>query len=435
MRWLDSIQGNIVKGHGREFTRLVFFSFRRAAEQNRALLPAAVAAGLVISAGEQQRQRDSGKKTHPFFSVAITEEFFWQCRLGPAIPPDPDWESFRAGMKKRMLGFGAEPETASQWDEVYRRDPHGMFLLAHAQREALDDMQRNVEALLGEHGAFVLGHVENGRRWSDDDAGELVREPFGFRDGISHRDFFAPDAATPPHVRIGLDRVIIPDGLHAGGSFLVLRKLDQNVKAFREFERAVHREYERAGQALPAQEAGALLVGRERDGTPLAAHDAGRDNDFDFEGDPKARVCPFHAHIRKANPRTGDATATDQPHLRGQFVRRSVIYDESGLLPYRASSRYPAGDNITGNVGLLFMGYMRDIRDQFERLSLQWFDDRGFPFPGAGSGDPMVRGPQNDARKWQWNGISVEGMRRFVTSRGGAYFYVPSMARLKNLAT
>jgi len=455
--WLNSIQGNIVKGHGREFTRLVFFRFKRVSKKNIELLTAALAAKLVTSAGEQYRQARRFKRTkkhEPFFSLGFTEEFFWVSSLelfppaGGEIDDPARSNAFYRGMKGRLLNSGgAEPETEDQWDGVYRKAPHGVWLLAHAEHAKLDAMERRVVKLLNEHHAVALdpaetgggggtqnGSPEEGRRWSDDEAGKIVREPFGFRDGLSQMDFFKPLASTPLHARIGLDQAVITAGRHAGGSFLVLRKLDQNVKAFRDFETAMREAYRVAKKKYPADEPGSLLVGRERDGRPLATHRSGAINDFDFEADNPSARCPFHAHIRKANPRTTDVRATDNvaTHKEAQFVRRSVVYDERNQLPKRSAADYVGGGEITGGVGLLFMGYMRDIELQFERLHRQWFDSVDFPFVGTGLGDPLIRGATGGAGEWSWNGIKVEGLKRFVRSRGGAYFYVPSIDWLRS---
>ena len=430
-----------MKGHGRPLTRLLFFSFRRTTRKNLELLPAALKAKLVTSAGEQYRQARSKAKDQPFFSLGLSEEFFWACRFSEAFPPDNG--SFRAGMKTRLAGFGDERETPAQWDEVYRDVPHGVWLLAHARKSGLDRMQRAVEKLLKQHHARLRRvHTqrsrktvaEDGRRWSDDPEGKILREPFGFRDGLSQMNFFAAASKTPDFVRIGLDQVLIPDSNHAGGSFLVLRKLDQNVKAFRAFEASMGETFRRDGKWCPARTPGALLVGRERDGTPLVKGARGAGNNFDFDGDPLAAVCPFHAHIRKANPRTTAPTAADAipPHRDAQFVRRSVVYDERGQLPERSSADYPEGAKITGDTGLLFMGYMRDIRLQFERMNRDWFNNVDFPFTGTGMGDPIIRGPTGARSSWNWNGLEVRGLTSFVRSRGGAYFYVPSMEWLRN---
>ena len=424
--WLNSIQGNIVKGHGREFTRLLFFRFYQASVKNRWLLPAAVREKLVTTAGDQERQKKEKRWNEPFFSLALGEQFFWRSYFGAAFPPEPRAQhSFQDGMHERMVERHSGGEQFADWDPVYRSRPEGMWLLAHRDRKQLDAMEARVTALLKRHGARPIEAREDGLRWSDDPKGEILREPFGYRDGLSFTDFFRPPEETPAEVRVTLDRLFISDTNHAGGTFLVLRKLDQNVKAFRDFEKTMR-------DALPVEDAGSLLVGRRRDGTPLVNHAAERLNHFDFSDDTNAGKCPFHAHIRKANPRAGGKSIPDRERLvTAQFVRRSVVYDEGRQLPARSKSDYKEGDTITGGVGLLFMGYMRDIAGQFELMNRSWFRDLDFPQAGTGLSDPIVEGPLGAPGVWEWNGVKVNGLSRFVKSRGGAYFYVPSIAWLK----
>ena len=55
----------------------------------------------------------------------------------------------------------------------------------------------------------------------------------------------------------------------------------------------------------------AAMVGRQRDGTALIADEreipgGRRGNDFTYDDDVDGQVCPVGAHIRRANPRTGD---------------------------------------------------------------------------------------------------------------------------------
>jgi Dyp-type peroxidase family len=450
LKWLNGIQGNIVKGHGRKFTRLLFFRFDdpRPDRRNLGLLSAAISQHLVTTAAEQRdhalalcENRLLADKTPPgdaaFFSVGITNQFL-ECGDLKAAFPERTGESFETGMKDR-LAVGEGPDTHAVWDPVFEQEPHGVWLLAHRHSWALDDMQESVARLLKAHGAAIIGAPEDGFRWSDDSDGKMIREPFGFRDGLSGMNFFKAPRATPKHVRVALDRVVISGGAHTGGSFLVLRKLDQNVQAFRAFEQAMGRHYPADPARRPFADPAALLVGRERDGTPLAAHRASRKNHFNFDGDPHAQCCPFHAHIRKANPRTTSKDADDvsPPHADAQFVRRSVVYDEDGQLPCLASANYREGDAIKGGVGLLFMGYMTDIHGQFERLQLQWMNKPSFPFDDSrrkGVVDPLLFGPLGKPLPWNWNGTEVcpGNLSPFVTSRGGAYFYVPSISWMKS---
>src|SRR5262249_11318576 len=85
------------------------------------------------------------------------------------------------------------------------------------------------------------------------------------------------------------------------GSFFVFRKLEQNVRGFNQGVRELAARLQMDG-AL----AGAMVVGRFKDGTPVTlAQQSGLTdvNDFNYRDDREARKCPFHAHIRKANQR------------------------------------------------------------------------------------------------------------------------------------
>ena len=81
-------------------------------------------------------------------------------------------------------------------------------------------------------------------------------------------------------------------GLLRNGSFLVWRKIEQNLTAFNELAGLI------AAKGVPAEEARALIIGRKQDGDPLI----GADNDFSFTEGDEWRV-PRASHIRRANPR------------------------------------------------------------------------------------------------------------------------------------
>src|SRR5262249_20727275 len=92
------------------------------------------------------------------------------------------------------------------------------------------------------------------------------------------------------------------------GSFFVFRKLEQNVRGFRSALADLTRVL---GPGSDVERAGAMAVGRFRDGTPIVPTTAptpGAElNNFTYAADDSSgKVCPFHAHIRKTNPR-GDS--------------------------------------------------------------------------------------------------------------------------------
>src|SRR5262245_45623460 len=107
-------------------------------------------------------------------------------------------------------------------------------------------------------------------------------EHFGYVDGRSQPLFFATDVISErqasgvqrwdPSAPLSLALVADPyteSDEDCLGSYLVFRKLEQNVCGFREREAQLAQWLGLKGSAV--QRAGALIMGRFRDGTPLTA--------------------------------------------------------------------------------------------------------------------------------------------------------------------
>jgi hypothetical protein len=151
-------------------------------------------------------------------------------------------------------------------------------------------------------------------------------------------------------------------------------------------------------------------------------------NDFTYAGDAGpngGRRCPFHAHVRKMNPR-GDFNPNpiDQsinPSARLP-VRRSVPFGERELLD--VEQRVLAVDRPPppgAQVGLLFMAFVSSIEDQFEHIVTTWANQSGFPWASAQI-DPLIgRPPIGDVSVPGPPGTGSTQFPRAVTTRGGAY--------------
>lgn len=246
------------------------------------------------------------------------------------------------------------------------------------------------------------------------------------------------------------------------GSFLVFRRLKQDVQLFLQ-------DTERMASELAASPAfsrfnpelmRASLVGRWPDGTPLQQSPHGpplqpqpetRMNYFGFNentaslqlingetvvgtnGDPDGITCPFHAHIRKVNPRDratdlGSETNT----LKMRILRRGIPFGR----PFEE-----APNDI--NRGLLFLCYQTSIREQFEQLMLRWVNSTINPEPGSQEGYDMILGQNGaDARRERFcvfqdssgNQAKVGTQRDWVITTGGGYFFCPSIDALKRIA-
>ncbi len=222
----------------------------------------------------------------------------------------------------------------------------------------------------------------------------------------------------------------------ANGSFLAMRK-------YRQFASRLDRAVAAAAAAMakglgggPADHvevAYGKLMGRARDGRPMAAPDLepDRQNLFDYSDDPQGQLCPLHAHIRRAHPRQPDAGRT--PRL----MRRSMAYG-----PPRAVAE---GDQDADR-GLLFMAYNADLGQQFEVVQ-RWLTGGNSTGASSGQGCPIVGVPGNGAARhfrFEHEGrvfrVELEPLvplfdqpQGFAQLEWGMYLFAPSLAVLRRL--
>ncbi len=181
----------------------------------------------------------------------------------------------------------------------------------------------------------------------------------------------------------------------------------------------------------------AKVVGRWPNGTPLVLSPDAPIADFDaktatanafrYAGeDPDGRRCPLGAHIRRTNPR--DALGFDGLlSFRHRIIRRGM--------PYGPPLAAEAAEDDHVDRGLIFVCFNASISRQFEGIQAQWIND-GNVF-GLGHDSDFLMGDPNGTGK-----MTVEGdppfflgpQGPFVTTRGGAYLFVPGMAALAALA-
>jgi Dyp-type peroxidase family len=346
--------------------------------------------------------------------------------------------------------FGDPPP--AEWDTPYQRDLHGMLLLADSNPDLLmraaDEAVDLLEPTCIVEGTEVGHAIRNA-------AGQGI-EHFGFVDGRSQPLFLAKDFDHPkrrladatqeqinrwdPFER--LNRVLVPDpamnDATCFGSFLVFRKLEQNVRGFR--SRLASLAEELGLHGVDAARAGAMVVGRFEDGTPLELRDrAGwnppNPNNFNYETDVAGTRCPMHAHIRKVNPRGHTLTSgapADQERIR-RITRRSLTYGDH--VPVSG----PLSALPEANVGVLFMCFQASIRQQFAFMQSQWINSSHFPQAYVGVDALVGQTTKAAERQHAWaKGYTEEptqlaSMAPFVTMKGGAYFFAPSLPFFANL--
>ena len=299
-------------------------------------------------------------------------------------------------------------------------------------------------------------------------------EPFGFRDGVSQPHViglaYKPTWRIEEMIRTGefvlgyvneyglrtrLPSVMPGDDPHGmlfkhpddpeghrafgmNGTYLVFRKLSQDVDQFWTFVgNNSNNDEERELFA-------ARLMGRWRSGAPLVLapdHDIpalGRDdhinNSFSYtSADPDGRACPIGSHIRRANPRDSlpfPPSRALQLSKRHRIIRRGRKYCE-------LDERSTQGGRTIKDKGIYFIALNGDLLRQFEFIQQNWMNNPTFQDLDNDS-DPIVGGNAG-AREFTIQsrpvGEHVCGLPRFVTVKGGGYFFLPGMRALKFLAS
>ena len=144
-------------------------------------------------------------------------------------------------------------------------------------------------------------------------------------------------------------------------------------------------------------------------------------NIFKFKGIKKS-VCPLGAHIRKVNPRT-DADSVKMARM----VRNGIPY---------GSEFSSAPDDKRG---LIFACYQSSLENGFQFVQKSWCNAHTFPTSKTGH-DALIGQAKNDGLLHTTlhdgnEDAIVPGLGQFsttVTMRGGEYFFVPSIAALRD---
>ena len=260
-----------------------------------------------------------------------------------------------------------------------------------------------------------------------------------------------------PAVPASLDpRNLLPElksgehDLGRNGSYMVFRQLKQDVKAFWEFLDA---KTTRDGRSDPEARdwMAAKLVGRWRSGVSLM-HSPDRDDPnldpgdnfsyVDSEGsdsDPLGFKCPLGSHIRRTNPRDSVFPGTDNllsDSNKHRILRRGRAYGPAVAPSMEPEDILEAQDNGQER-GLHFICFNSDIARQFEFVQHTWINNPKFASMYSET-DPLVGAHTHNMSNFTIPAHPVRkrltGLDRFVSVRGGAYFFLPGIRAIRVLA-
>lgn len=350
------------------------------------------------------------------------------------------WE-FRQGMAARAKELGDTGESSPEnWEKpLGTPDVHVVIVVVSSDTQrieaALDRARKTYQEMRG------ITAIWRQNCYSL----PTEREPFGFRDGISHpaiegsgipgtnpreQPLKAGEFVLGYRDELGGVQIPQPEALGRNGTYIVFRKLHQRVAAFRQ--------YLKANSISPKDEEllAAKMMGRWRSGAPLAlcalhddpelGADPRRSNDFLYrEDDPTGFKTPGGSHIRRTNPRDASIGGVARIH---RMIRRGTAYGpplREGVLEDDGADR-----------GLMFAFVGAHPGRQFEFVQSQWINDGVF-FGAGEAKDPIVGSndeggdfivPRRPVRR------RLQGLPRFVVTRGGEYGFMPGLRALRWLA-
>jgi Dyp-type peroxidase family len=358
---------------------------------------------------------------------------------------------FRDGMASRATVLGDIGESAPErWEAPFASgDAHVLVMISAKDEAALKERNERVQGAVERNsGATVVGYQLGA-------ALEGGREHFGYADGFAQPaiegsgfDALPGQGAVDgngwrpikpgefilgyPDEQGSTTPAPPPDAFGVNGSFLVYRKLHQDVATFRNQLREAAAHFPGGEEMLAAK-----IVGRWRDGTPLdrsgtapdlaVVADPARNNAFDYGADPEGLRCPIGSHVRRMNPRRSlpfDGKLVN----RHRIIRRGITY----------GTPLPDGAPDDGqDRGVIFMCLQASISRGFEFVQTQWANG-GNAFR-LGQDQDVILGPQDTQGTAK---MTVPGqppyllgpLARVVTVRGGEYYFTPGVNGLRHLA-
>ena len=349
------------------------------------------------------------------------------------------WE-FRQGMAARAKELGDTGESSPQnWEKpLGTADVHVVLVAISRDSAGLEAMlERSRKAYQQLPGITAV--------WRQDcHVLPTEKEPFGFRDGISHpavegsgipgtnpleEPLKAGEFVLGYRDEMGGIQTLQPYIMGQNGTYIAFRKLHQRVAAFRSYLKTNSTSPE--DQELLA----AKMMGRWRSGAPLAlcpfhddpelGADPQRNNYFQYKDDAGGFKTPGGSHVRRTNPRDASIAGYARIH---RMIRRGTAYGP--LLPEGVL------EDDGADRGLMFAFVGAHLGRQFEFVQSQWLHDG--VFIGAGDAKDPIVGSSGEPGRFTIPRRPVprrlQGLPRFVVTRGGEYGFMPGLRALRWLA-
>jgi Dyp-type peroxidase family len=447
------IQGFVLRGYNLPVARYLFLHFEDAMRA-RALIDRLI--GHVTTG-----QRWEGGKPQSTVNIGFTHRGLERLELPLATLLTFPIE-FQQGMKRRAELLGDTGTNApDNWDPLWHEDRVDCWLGINGQtQEALDARQTAIQAVLDETGGATLLAAQDAAAQVLDGK-PTTSEHFGFTDGFGNPEYIGVERSSQPgqgkllpdgktwaplatgELMLGyadeageLPVAPVPHLLASNGTFMVYRKLHQNLATFRDFIEQQSELYSGGKEKFAAK-----LIGRWRDGTPIElspdqpkfafTQDPNRSTNFTYAGDAAGTRCPMGAHIRRVHPR-------DAFGFEGRLINRRRITRRG--LPYGPFAADDEAVADTDDRGVIFMALNASLSRQFEFVQQQWVQYGNDSHLGndkdvlignhAGQGRFVIQGDSSPTNP----PFVCVNLPDFVELQGGDYFFIPSITGLGMIA-
>ncbi|KAJ7484485.1 fungal peroxidase [Mycena latifolia] len=438
---LDDIQGDILIGMKKNKELFFFFGIANAtafkAKLKSDILP-------LLTTTTQLLPNNTAAQPVTALNIAFSQTGLFALNVTDSLA-----DTAFANGQAADNGTLGDPGTVNWVPEFVGTSIHGVILFASDTVENVDASFASLKTALGDSINEIYSLQGAARP-----APFTGHEHFGFLDGISNPSV---DVLQDPNVGqaiVQAGEILVGEAgdpllssrppWAKDGSFLAFRQLKQLVPEFDKFLtdnpiRAPGLTAKNGSDLL-----GARMVGRWKSGAPVflspifdnpaLGADKTRNNNFTYAlpGQTQSNLtdsskCPFSAHIRKTRPRADLGTENTGRHI----VR--------GGIPYGPEVTSDEASSNTTEIerGLAFVAYQSDIGNGFQFLQNVWANNPNFRNPntgfdaliGANHGGPrVVNGgldPTDPTRTFTL-------MTDFIVSRGGEYFFSPSLSAIAN---
>jgi Dyp-type peroxidase family len=346
-----------------------------------------------------------------------------------------------------LMVFGADKERALGYYRQLRPEPDswGLKEIFQLDGQTLDKNKEHFGFRDGISQPIIKGSGRTGPANDYVNAGEFVMGYKNEYDVYPDTPLLAEeqgDTARLPYDASGTGK----RDLGRNGTYMVMRQVQQDVKGYWTF---LNEQTKNADGSMNPEESvrlAAKMMGRWPSGAPVVKYpdkDPGGvsdDDDFGYsDSDKEGLKCPFGSHLRRTNPRDSfeDNGPAESLKLskRHRIIRRARLYGD----PYEGS---PVNYTPDGEVGLLFTCFNADISRQYEFIQYTWANYPKFkqlyndPDPIIGVKEcPAAGTEQNFTLPGTPVNKYITGLQRFVTVKGGAYFFFPSLTAINYLTT